>query len=412
MKKLESLERLARLREAGALTDEEFAREKAKILARDDEPPAPAQPGSSAGPEQSAPPASGSPPSPLTSVTSPRAAIDLASRAWASVVGLIAGSVVGGVAGIAAIGGGRAPMLMSGTEAAIVLGVMFVVNTALVILFGWLTVRKRSLIGAWLLLITSAGSLILAIADDPMQDGLYVLVGLVGFNGMATWYAGQALRGVLALRRFSGQPGGQEAINSAKAAIENERASQPRPTAREALAIGIESSRPIRRVIAAVGMMMMAGVLLAGGLFWWLHLREPRTAADLVIEQQRVEELERARADEPQASPSIGAGTLQASDMIGVWQSEGEWRAGEPCDQGLEISFGADGSYYDFGNSGTWSLAGSTVTLNVQEWEGFEGDGEPPFYQRRFTVSRSAPGRLFVQEHGQPSAYELFRCRQ
>lgn len=43
MTKLESLERLARLKESGALTDEEFASEKAKILARDDAPPANSQ---------------------------------------------------------------------------------------------------------------------------------------------------------------------------------------------------------------------------------------------------------------------------------------------------------------------------------------------------------------------------------
>ncbi|MBN8551639.1 MAG: SHOCT domain-containing protein [Caulobacterales bacterium] len=409
MTKLEALERLARLKDAGALTDEEFASEKAKILARDDEPPAPALTGMSADPVQSAPLTSEPAASPFTSVTSPRTAIDLASRAWASVVGLIAGSVVGGVASIAAIGGGRAPILMSGTEGAIVLGVMFVVNTTLVILFGWLTARRHSLVGAWLLLLSSASSLIFVLADDPMQDGLYVLVGLVAFSGMATWYAGQALRGVLALRRFSRQPGGREAINSAKAKVEQERASQPRPTAREALAIGMETSRPIRRVITGVGLMMMAGVLLVGGLFWWLHLREPRTAMDLAVEQQRVEQAARASVGEPQAAALTPAETLQASDLIGVWLSEGEFQAGGSCDEGLEMSFAADGSYHDFGNSGTWSLVGSTLTLDLQEWEGFAGEGEPPFYQRRLTVTRASSDRLLLQEAFQP-AYGIVRC--
>ena len=407
MSRLEALERLARLKESGALTDEEFASEKAKVLARDDAPPAASQ--AQSGSEPRGPSPRQSELDPARPIATPRAAVALASGAWASVVGLITGSIIGGIASIVAMSEGRSPVILSDTESAVFLIVVFAVNTALVVLFGWLTARKHSLVGAWLLLLSSAGSLAFVLVDDPMQDGLFILVGLVGFSGMATWYAGQALRGVLALRRFSREPGGREAIISAKAAVEDERASQPRPTAREALAIGMESSRPVRRVITFIGLMMMAGVLLAGGLFWWLHLREPRTAVDLAVEQQRLEQGAVASGGEPQTPLRSQAGTLQTSDLIGVWLGEGERQAGTSCDEGLEIRFAADGSYSDFNSTGTWSLAGSTLTLDIRIWEGFAGDGEPPLQREHLTASRSSPDRLLLQPSGQPP-YAIVRC--
>lgn len=300
-------------------------------------------------------------------------------------------------------------MISSGTESAVFLVVVFAVNTALVVLFGWLTARKHSLVGAWLLLLSSAGSLVFVLADDPMQDGLFILVGLVGFSGMATWYAGQALRGVLALRRFSREPGGREAITSARTAVEEARAAQPRPTAREALAIGMETTRPMRRIITFVGLMMMLGVLLAGALFWWLHLREPRTAVDLAIEQQRLEQAATAGVGAPQTPPPTQAVALQASDLIGRWLSEGEFDAGTSCDEDREIRFAADGGYSDYGTSGFWSLNGSTLLLRVQFWEGFDGDGEPPYENVQMAISRESGDRLLIQRPGQP-AYSIVRC--
>lgn len=408
MTKLESLERLARLKESGVLTDEEFTSEKAKILAHDDPPLAAPQARPSAEPGPREPSSHDAAHDALMTVTTPKAAIELASRGWASVIALIAASVVGGIASIVALGEGRAPMLLSGTETAVFLGIAFIVNAALVILFGWLTARKHSLIGAWLLLLSSVGSLIFVLADDPMQDGFYVLFALVALSGMAAWYALQALRGVLALRRFSRQPGGRAAISSAKAAVEEERASQPRPTAREALAIGMETTRPVRRVMTFVGLMMMGGVVVAGALFWWLHIREPRTAVDLAVEQQRLEQEAAASFGGPQPPPPIQAATLQTSDLIGRWMSEDELPV-TSCDEDREIRFEADSRYSNYGESGFWSLSGSALSLRVQFWEGFEGDGDPPYETVHMTVSRVSADRLLIQRAGQPP-YAIVRC--
>lgn len=213
------------------------------------------------------------------------------------------------------------------------------------------------------------------------------------------------------MRRFSRQPGGRAAISSAKAAVEEERASQPRPTAREALAIGMETTRPVRRVMTFVGLMMMAGVVLAGALFWWLHVREPRTAVDLAVEQQRLEQGAAASFGGPQ--PPTGT-TLRTADLVGVWLTESDMQYGENCNVesefvGLEIRFEADGRYSDFVSSGTWSLVGSTVALNIQVWEGYAGDGEPPHESSYMTVSRVSADRLLIQRAGQPP-YAIVRC--
>ena len=400
MTKMESLERLVRLRDAGALTEEEFAREKAKILAEDEPASSPTDQPRVSPRIPSAPPQIVDAPLLSAGVQTSEDAVGMARRAWASVTAMVASSIVAGIANSVAIFNGAAvDMPLSGGEAAVFLLLVFVVEVGLAAVFGWLTARKHSLFGAWALLVWAVWSILYLFFEDPMKDGLAVLIGLVGLGGMAIWYAWVALRGVLAIRRFSRTIDGQQAVAEAVRAVRKEL----RPTLREALAEGGEASRPTRNVIRVVGLCAIAAVLLMGLLFW--VMREPRSLAHEAQQSAAAPSTQSLELD-PLPSESRSATNwatdIDPAELLGIW----DWDDGI-CTNAESVHINADGSYWDGFASGTWRLSGQTLTLNLQAYDRYDGTGRPPAEQVDLTIQRISATEFMV--HGGASR-RLIRC--
>lgn len=415
MTKLESLERLVRLRDAGALTDQEFASEKAKILAKDDQTSLPKEQPSVSSKPPSHPPEASEVPLQSAGVQTPEDAVGMARRAWASVTAMIASSVVAGIANSVAIFNGAAiDIPLSSGEASVFLVIVFVVEVGLAALFGWLTARKHSLFGAWALLVWAVWSLLYLLFDNPMKDGLAVLIGLIGLGGIAVWYAWVALRGVLAIRRFSRTVKGQQAIVEIVRAFRQE----PRPTFREALAEGRQASKPTRNLIRVIGLCAIAGVLVTGLLFWLMSERRPDSIG------HALEESGATRATPPTTytsqrpahngdgstqPDSSGGGDsvaldIQPSALVGVW----DWGDGF-CTNAESVHINADGTYWDGLSDGTWSLVGNTLILMIQGYDMQDGSGRPPPQRLEFTVAEETPN-IFSLQSMDRQVRRLIRC--
>lgn len=114
------------------------------------------------------------------------------------------------------------------------------------------------------------------------------------------------------------------------------------------------------------------------------------------------------RGQSAAAAPRQSAPVSQASWIVGAWTVRGE-----PCG-GHGITFNADGTYGTAEDTGTWTLAGNTLT-SVSRATFEMGDMESeravanPRPVRATVVSRTA--NSFVQRYSDGSVSTLIRCR-
>lgn len=370
--RLDTLERLGRLRDQGLLTDEEFGREKARVLAGtlDEIQPqsvAVSMPGrgrrfdridegSSNVERRSA--AEDDVASDLMSVLRPvndvPSASQQVSRVWAVAALLIGGEIIFEFGQAYERLAHRSWSSSVSVGETIITGTLgLTVSTLAILLVSLWIARRASRVGVVILAILSLSAAIWPIVSpEPMR--LMVKVGSAALAVMALWYLVGVWRGAfwLAGRR----PVREEPDPAAK------------PTLKEAWSRGREVSRPFRHAIRWIGVGGMV-LFVLGGAAWYWHAKQnnPAFEAASVVTSpdpapSQTYDLS-ALAEAPTASDASAVGsTDQASltreTLVGSWAIPGN-----DCIDTLY--FDANGVFSTINSEGPWRLDGDIVSWNA-----------------------------------------------
>jgi hypothetical protein len=355
LSRIDALERLGRLRDQGLLTEEEFVREKARILAA----AVPSQPASSASDAPTTTTTAKSPAgrtaptpddndllAPIRPIPDDQYARFLVTKVWAGVAALIGGEVISVVARVFQLLEGRGWGASVSVPAGLSVSAGYLLLAGLILwgLGKWVS-RHASRIGAVVLILLGVGALTTSVLL-PAAGGPWLKVGGVLLSAFALWFLLGAARGAFALggRPASAQP------------------AQVKPSVREAWSQGRKASAPIRKVIGWVALGWLGLFLIGGVWFWW------STRSDGPMPPQPAAMASRVTASSyPPPTPAVTPAPALAPTrqmLIGVWSTDARmcvgWSAYELRADGQATTEGADGQ---------WSLTQSTLIMPMRTYD-------------------------------------------
>lgn len=375
--RLDTLERLGRLRDQGLLSEEEFAREKAQllagaattaaVLASDDAPAyAPTEPGEGpiGQPEKAASDAAApsieTPQTPIADdlqstlrpINSVPDASQQVSRVWAAAALLIGGEVISEIGRVTQSMAGRSwTSTVSMGDELLTSAISLTVSTVVVGLLGLWIARRASRIGVVMLGVLTVSAVIWPfISPEPMK--LMAKLGSAALAAFALWYLIGVARGAfwLAGRRLVPDgPVAPEATNW-----------------KDAWAQGRATSAPIRKIIGWVGLGWL-GLFLIGGLwFWWSTRDKTPDVPAATYSEFGSSAAPTVPASPPPASPyqaeALNPGDLQLrQSLTGTWVEEGGGCVGHSA-----LGLSGDGQVHAEGVFGTWTASGSRLDLRLQ----------------------------------------------
>lgn len=349
--RIEALERLGRLRADGLLTEEEFAREKARILDASSREEPPSSPRSASTAEGSRSAAAAAPDdndllAPIRPIDNDQYASFLVSKVWAGVAALICVEAVSVIARVIQLLDGRswAASVSVPTGLAMSAGYLVLVGLILWGLGRWVS-RRASRVGAVVLIVLAMGALTNAVLR-PGTDGVWLKVGGFALSAFALWFLLGAARGAFAL-------GGRSA---------NTPTSREGPSVREAWGQGRKASAPIRKVIGWIALGWLGLFMIGGAWFWWTTRSDAPTPPPA------------ASMTPLAAAPSLGPPTAPARPvpaisptrqmLIGVWSPDPSvcvgWGTYELRDDGQVFAEGANGN---------WWLTPSNLVLQMRIYD-------------------------------------------
>lgn len=374
--RLDRLERLGRLRDQGLLTDEEFSREKALLLAgkeassaptADAATPASTDPagGHTGQSDRTASDAAATPfvetpenavANDLTSTLRPIKGVadasQLVGRVWATTALLIAGEFVSEVGRVNQSLAGRSwTSTVSMGDELLTSAISLSVSTVVVGLLSLWIARRASRIGVVILAVMTVSAVVWPfMSSEPMK--LAAKLGSGGLAALALWYLVGVARGAfwLAGRRPVGdQPAPAEVTNW-----------------KDAWARGRATSAPIRKIIGWIALGWL-GLFLIGGVWFWWSTRDTTTETAAVTYSQNASSVApTAPASSPPVSPEQSA-ELNPADLqlrrslTGTWVEEGGF-----CASYMSLRLAVDGQVYGEGLFGTWTASGSRLDIRAQ----------------------------------------------
>lgn len=354
--RLDQLERLGRLRDSGLLTEEEFAREKARVLGSstpeakevaDPETPTGVGASSVTGKAPRSAPAQQRTPAddndllaPLRPITTDADASALVSRVWVAFAALMAGEVITAIVDAmrlfeqadSVFADPVAPSLaMRAAALAITGGVLFLISR-------W-AARRASRIATVILIVLATSALVWPFID-PQPTKLMVKTGVAALAGFALWYLIGVARGAFWLK-------GRQPLAGAKPEAGPDK---PKMTMSDAQA----KAAPIRRLLGWIALVWFVMFLL-GGVWFWLKLNgdtaEPPGGVSAANAQSG-----------PPSSEAAGAPADQLQQILtGTWVEEGAF-----CASYMALRLASDGQVYAEGTLGTWAVRGSKLDIVIQ----------------------------------------------
>lgn len=358
--RLESLERLARLKAEGLLTDQEFEAEKALILSGEAQGGAgdrPSQerlaggsarsrsdPAADVRPDDGASPVHGDPRFRLGRVHTAQEAFVLIQGVWAGALGLIAAEFAKAMINVGLfLEGADLPAGMSLAATLTLQAIVTAVSVVLLSGLAWWTVKRRSFLAATLLLVLGLGALAITITERFSVRG-WPLIGQGLLTLLGVWFVAQSLRGLYAGRRF-----GREALVVAERSVRaDHKASRPK-SASEALQRGRRQTKGARRIIGYAGGAIVLVLIVALVLTLWRWRQESQSASAIIERMGRAEAAQSAPPPVDAASSTPGA--MDQQYLVGWWVPEGGF-----CASGAAFELRADGQKLQPGAEGTWAL--------------------------------------------------------
>lgn len=349
--RLDQLERLGRLRADGLLSEEEFVREKARILdaASPEAPPPSPGSASTAAAARHAPtaiPDDNDLLAPIRPIANDQYAGFLVSKVWTAVAALICVEAVSVIARVIQLldGRGWASSVSVPTGLALSAGYFLFAGLILWGLGRWVS-RRASRIGAVILIVLAMGALTNAVLRS-MAEGVWLKVGGIALSAFALWFLMGTARGVFAL---GGRPAPAQP-------------SRKKPSAREAWAQGRRASSPIRKIMGWIALGWLGLFLIGGVWFWW------STRSDSPTPPQPVAMIPQANApSSPPPTPIVTAApalTPTRQMLVGVWSPDPNicagWGTYELREDGRATAEAADGQ---------WGLTLSTLILQLRTYD-------------------------------------------
>jgi hypothetical protein len=353
--RLDAIERLGRLRDQGLLTDEEFAQEKARVLASSEPEPkaatsldTPAAEGASpvAGegprPDQAAqqsPADDNDLMAPLRPITTDGDASGLVRRVWVAFAALVMGEVITAADDALRLFG-QADSVFSdpvGPPLAMRAAAFAMTGVVLFLISRW-AARRASRIATVILIVLAVSALVWPFID-PEPTRLMVKVGTAALAGFALWYLIGVARGAFWLngRRPLSQATPARGPGELKMTMADARA----------------KAAPVRRLIGWIGLVWLV-VFLLGGVWFWLKTNgstEPSEGTSAANAQSG-----------PPSSGAAGAPADQLQQILtGTWVEEGAY-----CASYMALRFASDGQVYAEGTFGTWAVRGSQLDISIQ----------------------------------------------
>lgn len=369
--RLDTLERLGRLRDQGLLTDEEFAREKAQLLAGKEASSAPtadaATPASSepAGGHTGQPDRTASDAatpfvetpqnavandltSPLRPIKGVPDASQQVSRVWATAALLIAGEFVSEVGRVNQSLAGRSwTSTVSMGDELLTSAVSLTVTTVVVGLLGLWIARRASRVGVVILAVLTVSAVVWPfMSPEPMM--LAAKLGSGGLAALALWYLIGVACGAfwLAGRR-------PLAGNSAPAGASSWK---------DAWARGRATSAPIRKIMGWIALGWLGLFLIGGTWFWW------STRSDGPVPPHAATQTAPAAAPSFAPPPSVAAPAPALAPthalLIGTWSPDPGVCAGWST-----YDLGEDGRAVAEATQGQWSLTQSTLVMPMRTYD-------------------------------------------
>ncbi|WIY69006.1 SHOCT domain-containing protein [Aquidulcibacter paucihalophilus] len=410
--RLDRLERLGRLRDQGLLTDEEFTREKALLLAgkeansaptADAATPASSEPagGHTGQPDRTASDAAATPfvetpenavANDLTSTLRPINGVPDASqqvgRVWATAALLIAGEFVSEVGRVNQSLAGRSwTSTVSMGDELLTSALSLSVSTVVVGLLSLWIARRASRVGVVILAVMTVSAVVWPfMSPEPMK--LAAKLGSGGLAALALWYLIGVARGAFWLagrRPVAGNPAPAEA-----------------PSWKDAWARGRATSAPTRKIIGWIALGWL-GLFLIGGIWFWWSTRDNELAARPMVTPA-------ANAPMP-AAPNVATAApggelipLQSPQaIVGVWVDEG---GGCASDAAFELEEG--GRLLAFGVQGSWLLSAGSLTMTTQEVDMDTEQPVGPAYEYTGVVQLVGPNEFHLTGNGPMRRYR--RC--
>lgn len=347
LNRIEALERLGRLRADGLLTEDEFVREKARIL--DGATPTGSVSSTEAATTGNAPtavPDDNDLLAPIRPIPNDQYAGFLVTKGWAGVAALICVEAVSVIARVFQLldGRGWASSVSVPTGLALSAGYFLLAGIILWGLGRWVS-RRASRVGAVILIVLAVGALTNAVLR-PMADGLWLKVGGFALSAFALWFLMGTARGAFAL---GGRPAPAEPA-------------QGRPSAREAWSQGRKAAAPIRRIMGWIALGWLGLFLIGGVWFWW------STRGDGPMPQQPSSMTSPPSASSypspTSAVTSTPALTPTRQMLIGIWSPDPNICAG----WGTYV-LGEDGRATAEAADGQWGLTLSTLVLQLRTYD-------------------------------------------
>ena len=369
--RLDTLERLGRLRDQGLLTEEEFAREKDQLLAGVKPTAAAPNAGSTAHAEgppgkpdqassDAAAPFIETPQTPiaddLTSTLRPIHSVPDASqqvsRVWATAALLIGGEIISEIGRVNQSMAGRSwTSTVSMGDELLTSAIGLTVSTVVVGLLGFWIARRASRAGVIILgVLTVSAVLWPFISPEPMK--LMAKLGSAALAAFALWYLIGVARGAFWLAGRRLVPDGPVAAEATHW--------------KDAWAQGRAKSAPIRKTIGWIGLGGL-GLFLIGGLWFWWSTRD--TTPDVpaaAYSDYTSSAVPPAPAPLAPASPDPSAGQNPSDaqlrqSLTGTWVEEGGGCASQSA-----LGLAGDGQVHGEGVFGTWTASGSRLDLRLQ----------------------------------------------
>lgn len=354
LSRIEALERLGRLRADGLLSEEEFVREKARILAgaystgsasSTEAVPGPASTAGATGSAAAAIPDDNDLLAPIRPIANDQYAAFLVTKVWAGVAALICVEAVSVIARVIQLldGRGWATSVSVPTGLALSAGYFLLAGLILWGLGRWVS-RRSSRVGAVVLIVLALGALTNAVLR-PGTDGLWLKVGGFALSAFALWFLMGAARGAFALggRRAPAEP------------------AQGKQSAREAWSQGRKAAAPIRKIMGWIALGWL-GLFLIGGVWFWWSMR-----GDGPMPPQPAAMTSPAGAPShspPPAVTSAPALTPTRQMLVGVWSPDPNacvgWGTYVLSEDGRATADAADGQ---------WGLTLSTLVLQLRTYD-------------------------------------------
>jgi hypothetical protein len=375
--RIEALERLGRLRAEGLLTDEEFAAEKARVLADpspDAEPTSAHSPGQPTSTSRDAPHQTRVEPTgerrladdndllgPIRPIDDEVDASLLIRRVWLGMVAVLMGEAISAGNDVMTAAAGRSWASTTTLTSAVIGNVIGfgVSSLALFLLSLWVTKRASRVAAVILIILAFSATVWPFIAPDGGR--LVIRFACAFLAAFGLWWLIGVARGTFWLR-------GRRPIAFTP--------SQDRPrTIKAAWAEGRKRSAPVRRIIRwlAIGWLIL---FVAGGAWFYLRSQNPVESlappSGIGPASSPIETITEPTAAEVAAPPTAAEQELRKL-LIGVWVEEGSY-----CASYMAMKLSENGQVFGEGLLGSWTVWPGRVDIRFQsvDMDGVRGPVE------------------------------------